>query len=135
MTEHLDSLNETLEFINSKINALTEQIESLDIDNIEPIKFSGLKSVDAAKVTLQTFFGVLLDINIYKRDLEVKCIESDEAILGLNDQIRLLNLKMEEMQQNSLMGASSSDAKGANANPNKEKAIKNLVDVRKNLID
>lgn len=97
VTEHLDSLDETLSFVNNKINELTEQIASLDIDNVEPIKFSGLKSVDAAKVTLQTFFGVLLDINIYKRDLEVKCIESDEAILNLNDQIRLLNLKMEEM--------------------------------------
>jgi len=40
--------------------------------------------VDAAKVTLQTFFGVMLDLNVYKRDLEIKCIESDDAILGLN---------------------------------------------------
>lgn len=57
---------------------------ALDVDNIEPLKFSGLQSVDAARVTLQTFFSVMLDLNIYKRDLENKCIESDEAILELN---------------------------------------------------
>lgn len=68
----------------NKINNLTEEVTSLDIDNISPLKFSGLQSVDAARVTLQTFFSILLDLNIYKRDLEVKCIESDEAILDLN---------------------------------------------------
>ena len=29
------------------------------------------------------FFMVLLDLNVYKRDLETKCIEQDETILEL----------------------------------------------------
>lgn len=42
ITENLDSLDETLTFFNNKINGLSEELMSLDIDNIEPIKFSGL---------------------------------------------------------------------------------------------
>lgn len=52
ITENLESMDETLDFINNKINELSEEIASIDADNIEPLQFSGLKSVDAAKVTL-----------------------------------------------------------------------------------
>lgn len=90
ITETLDSKDQTLGFLNNKINSLTEEVITLDIDNIQPLKFSGLQSVDAARVTLQTFFSILLDLNIYKRDLENKCIESDEHILELTDKIRLM---------------------------------------------
>jgi hypothetical protein len=69
-----------------------------DLDSIEPLQFSGLKSVEAAKVTLQTFFGVLLDLNIYKRDLERSCIEQDETILSLNEKIGLLKIRIEELE-------------------------------------
>ena len=75
ITDQLDSMDQTLDFINKKIQELSENIIQMDFENIEPLQFSGLQSVEAAKVTLQTFFGVLLDINIYKRDLEQKCIE------------------------------------------------------------
>lgn len=75
ITEALDSMDQTLDFMNKNINELCEEIASMDSDSIEPLQFSGLQSVDAARVTLQTFFGVLLDLNIYKRDLEQKCIE------------------------------------------------------------
>jgi len=34
-----------------------------------------LDSIESAKATLKTFFGVVLDLNVYKRDLEQKCIE------------------------------------------------------------
>ena len=97
LSEALDSLEETLKFHNDKYNKLTEEAIALDIDRIEPLKFTGLQSVDAARVTLQTFFTVMLDLNIYKRDLENKCIESDEAILDMNAQIELLQRQIEEI--------------------------------------
>jgi uncharacterized coiled-coil protein SlyX len=97
ITDALESLDETLNFVSKKINTLTEEVTALDIDNIAPLKFSGLQSVDAARVTLQTFFGVLLDINVYKRDLEMKCIDQDEAILGLNEKIGALQSRVEEL--------------------------------------
>lgn len=82
--DNLESFEDSYQFHLSKLNALNEEAIALDPNNIEPIKFSGLQSVDAARVTLQTFFSVMLDLNIYKRDLETKCIESDETILDLN---------------------------------------------------
>ena len=42
ITENLDSLDETLTYVNNKINQITEEVSAIDIDNIEPIKFSGL---------------------------------------------------------------------------------------------
>jgi len=63
-------MDQTLDFINKKINEVSLEMNSIDADNIEPLQFRGLQSVDAARITLQTFFAVLLDINVYKRDLE-----------------------------------------------------------------
>ena len=103
MTDNLDSMDETLAYKNRKINDLCEEIAANDLEQIEPLKFGGLKSVEAAKVTLQTFFGVLLDLNVYKRDLEQKCIEQDEAILGLNEKMQLMNLRIEELVQNGMI--------------------------------
>ena len=60
------------------------------MDSIEAPRFKGLESVDVAKATLRTFFMVLLDLNIYKRDLETKCIEQDEAILDLKSSMAAL---------------------------------------------
>ena len=77
-------MEDSYNFHLKKLNDLNEEAIALDATNIEPIKFSGLQSVDAARVTLQTFFSVMLDLNIYKRDLEAKCIDSDAAILDLN---------------------------------------------------
>ena len=45
--------------------------------------FKGLNSVEMARATLRTFFMVLLDLNVYKRDLETKCLEQDETIIDL----------------------------------------------------
>jgi len=54
------------------------------------MSFNALDSIESAKATLKTFFQVVLDLNIYKRDLEAKCIEQDENIIrlqaGLNSQ-------------------------------------------------
>lgn len=43
-----------------------------------------------ARATLRTFFMVLLDLNVYKRDLETKCIEQDETILELQQNVAVL---------------------------------------------
>lgn len=97
ITESLDSMDQTLDFINKKINELSLEIASMDIENIEPLQFRGLQSVDAARITLQTFFSVLLDLNVYKRDLEQKCIEQDETVIELNEKIRLLQVRIESI--------------------------------------
>ena len=42
ITEELDSMDETLEYRNKKINELYEEIAQNDLENVEPLKFSGL---------------------------------------------------------------------------------------------
>ena len=45
------------------------------MDSVQPPRFKGLNNVDNARATLKTFFMVLLDLNVYKKDLENKLIE------------------------------------------------------------
>lgn len=81
ITETLDMLEETLEFVQSKVNQVTEEVEGFDLDSVQPMSFNALDSIESAKATLKTFFQVVLDLNIYKRDLEQKCIEQDENVI------------------------------------------------------
>ena len=43
-----------------------------------------------ARATLKTFFAVMLDLNVWKRDLEKQCVEQDETIIGLRSEISVL---------------------------------------------
>lgn len=53
-------------------------------------RFKGLNNVDNARATLKTFFMVLLDLNVYKKDLENKLIEQDETVLELSSKVSIL---------------------------------------------
>lgn len=81
ITETLDMLEETLEFVQSKVNQVTVEVEGFDLEGVQPMHFNALDSIESAKATLKTFFQVVLDLNIYKRDLEQKCIEQDENVI------------------------------------------------------
>lgn len=83
ITQTLDDLEETLQMVLTKINNISEEIESFDIDSITPLSFNALDTIESAKATLKTFFQVVLELNIYKRDLENKCIEQDEVVITL----------------------------------------------------
>ena len=75
ITETLDMLEEALEFVQEKLYQVTEEIEGFDIESVNPMSFNALDNIDSAKATLKTFFQIVLDLNVYKRDLETKCIE------------------------------------------------------------
>ena len=81
ITSTLDMLEETLEFVQSKVNQVSEEIEGFDIESIQPLSFNALDSIESAKATLKTFFQVVLDLNIYKRDLETKCLDQDVNLI------------------------------------------------------
>lgn len=133
ITETLESFEDSCNFHAKKLNSLNEEAIALAADNIEPLKFSGLQSVDAARVTLQTFFVVMLDLNIYKRDLENKCIESDETIIDLTAQIQMFQSRIQELQEkiNSPSNiAIDTTTQSTRYQASKEKAIKNMVNVR-----
>ena len=97
INERLETLEEIYNFHTNKLAQLNGEAVTLDAENIEPLKLSGLHSIDAARVTLQTILSILLDVNIYNKDLELKCIELDEQILDLNSSIGALQSRVEEL--------------------------------------
>jgi hypothetical protein len=52
-----------------------EEIQGFDLESVSPLSFNALDSIESAKATLKIFFQVVLELNIYKRDLENKCLE------------------------------------------------------------
>ena len=100
ITQTLDDQQETLEFIQSKLNQATEEVEGFDLDSVAPMEFSALESVDSAKATLKVFFQVVLDLNIYKRELEKKCIDQDEAVIQMETEKRTLDARLKFMIEN-----------------------------------
>lgn len=97
ITETLDMLEETLDFVQSKVNQVTEEINAFDIDSIQPMSFNALDSIDSAKATLKTFFSVVLDLNVYKRDIEQKCLEQDENIIKLMANVNTMEARVQYM--------------------------------------
>lgn len=75
ITATLDVLEEHLDHVDTKITQIRAEIKAFDMDSVQPPRFKGLNNVDNARATLKTFFMVLLDLNVYKKDLENKLIE------------------------------------------------------------
>ena len=78
ITATLDVLEEHLDHVENKVATIKAEIKAFDMDAVQPPRFKGLNNVDNARATLKTFFMVLLDLNVYKKDLENKLIENDE---------------------------------------------------------
>ena len=76
-------------FLEEKINDMRLEINSYDMENIMPPRFNGLNNVAVAKATLRTFFLVMLDLNVYKRELESKLLDQDEKMLLLNNMLAI----------------------------------------------
>ena len=83
-------LEEHLDHVETKIGQITSEIQAFDLDAVSPPRFKGLNNVENARATLKTFFMVLLDLNVYKKDLENKLIEQDEAVLDLQSKVSVL---------------------------------------------
>lgn len=90
ITATLDVLEEHLDHVDSKIAQITAEIKAFDMDAVKPPRFKGLNNVDNARATLKTFFMVLLDLNVYKKELENKLIEQDEHMIELQSKVTIL---------------------------------------------
>ena len=66
VTATLDMLLETLEFVQSILNEVTDELEALDDDSISTLSFNALESINLTNNTLNIFFQVLL-LNYYKK--------------------------------------------------------------------
>lgn len=74
--ETLETLDTTLDFVNGRINKLYDSLQEVDIENTsKALEFKGLKNIEAARLTLKTFFDMVLDLNVYKTDIEEKISE------------------------------------------------------------
>lgn len=81
IVETLESLDTTLDYVNGRINKLFESLQEVDVEQTgKPLEFKGLKSIEAARFTLKTFFDMVLDLNIYKKDLEDKITDVAENL-------------------------------------------------------
>ena len=80
--------------MNRKIDRIESELSNLDPSKVQPPRFRGFNSIEMAKATLSTFFVVLVDLNVYKKDLENKCVEQDENIIELHSTINLLQDKL-----------------------------------------
>ena len=83
-------LEEHLDHVETKIGQIKSEINAFDLDAVSPPRFKGLNNVENARATLKTFFMVLLDLNVYKKDLENSLIERDETVLDLQSKVTIL---------------------------------------------
>ena len=91
ITATLDVLEEHLDHVETKVGQIEAEIKAFDINSVQAPRFKGLNNVENAKATLKTFFMVLLDLNVYKKDLENKLIENDELVLELQSKVSILS--------------------------------------------
>ena len=83
-------LEEHLDHVETKIATIESEIKAFSLEQVQPPRFKGLNNVDNARATLKTFFSVLLDLNVYKRDLENKMIEQAESMVELQTKVSIL---------------------------------------------
>lgn len=130
VTATLDLLQEALEFVQSKLNQVTEELEAFDVDSISPLSFNALESIDSARATLKTFFQVVLDLNIYKRDLEAKCLEQDENLINLTANLRSMEARVKFMTENGGQDGYAAHVAKQNAISTVLKQVEGYVDHR-----
>ena len=68
--DNLDNLEEKHDFIEEKISSINTAIIEFSPEDIEQLKFEEVQSIEGARACLAAFFTILLDVNVYKRQLE-----------------------------------------------------------------
>jgi len=68
--DNLDNLEEKNDFIENKITTLKTAVIEFNPDDVDELKFEEVQSIEGARACLGAFFGILLDVNVYKRQLE-----------------------------------------------------------------
>ena len=88
----MESLEEKLDFINLKISNINIEVIKLNPDDVEQLKFDQLQSIEGARACLVAFFGILLDVNVSKKQLQNQAQQQDATIDTLMMQIENLRL-------------------------------------------
>jgi len=90
ITATLDVLEEHLDHVETKVATIESEVKAFSAESVQAPRFRGLSNVENARATLKTFFMVLLDRNVYVKELENKLIESDETMLDLQTKVSIL---------------------------------------------
>ena len=88
---NIESLEEKNDFINNRIAELHKEKLEVNAEDIEVLRFTDIRTVEHAKICLSTFFGLLLDLNVYKKQLEKKAVEQETTIETLRVEIASLS--------------------------------------------
>ena len=80
VNENIESLEEKNDHINNRISELSKEKVEVNAEDIEVLRFTDIRTVEHAKICLSTFFGLLLDLNVYKKQLEKKAVEQETTI-------------------------------------------------------
>jgi len=68
--DNLDNMEEKNAFIDGKISGIKTAIIEFNPEDVDQLKFEEVQSIEGARACLGAFFGILLDVNVYKRELE-----------------------------------------------------------------
>jgi len=65
--ENIESLEEKQDFVQNKISNYNVELVELDPDDVEQLRFDEVQSIEGARACLEAFFGILLEVNVYKK--------------------------------------------------------------------
>lgn len=68
--DNLDNLEEKHEFFENKVHQLRTQLVEFNPDDVDQLRFEEVQSLEGARACLGAFFKILLDVNVYKRQLQ-----------------------------------------------------------------
>lgn len=68
--ESVENIEEKFDFIEAKVSQINTELLGFSPDDIQQLRFEQVQSIEGARACLGAFFGILLDINVYKKQLE-----------------------------------------------------------------
>jgi chromosome segregation ATPase len=88
--ERIETLEEKLSFLSEKANSINEELIKLNPDDAEHLIFKEVNSISGARACLSTFFNILLEINIYNKELESTVIAKEQEAVNASTMIEEL---------------------------------------------
>jgi hypothetical protein len=73
--------------VSQKLSTISTSLINLSPDDIEKLRFDEVQSIEGARACLGAFFGILLDVNVYKKQLENQTILNEATIDTLKSKV------------------------------------------------
>ena len=89
--ETVETLETQADFVEAKLAQIDAELLQFSPDDVEQLRFDQVQSIEGARACLGAFFGILLDVNVYKTELEARSAQQEatiESLLGQVEEIR-----------------------------------------------